>query len=198
MILWGETLSKPQMKISPWDLLSRVCRGRKTHHTGRINRAPCWAAAAIAPQQVCRIWASCLCQIPLLLPASCPILLAAGRGCPAPPPAPSSCVRAARSPTPPAHKDCSLWQRQRAAAWGWTVSMCQMLWAGAWECPWLSSQTVHRAFFRYCLAECQGVDVLTFFSFFSFFYSFSQGCKSKLQMPHYSGPPLVSGGLCWA
>lgn len=70
------------------------------------------------------------------------------------PRAPGSCARAARSRTPPAHKDCSLWQKQRLAAWAWTVSLCQMLWAGARECPWLSSQTLHRAFPTYCLAEC--------------------------------------------
>lgn len=101
MILWGETLGKPQIKISPCTLLSHVCSGRGTHPTGSINRAPCWAAAGIALQQVCRIWATCLWQIPVLLPASHPILLAAGGTAPLLPLAPAAVPRLQGAPLPP-------------------------------------------------------------------------------------------------
>lgn len=63
--------------------------------------------AGFGPRASVRSLCSCL-----------PLAHASGswRGCPLLPLAPGSCARAARSPTPPAQKDCSLWQRQSLAA----------------------------------------------------------------------------------
>lgn len=100
------------------------------------------------------------------------------------PRAPGSCARAARSRTPPAHKDCSLWQKQRLAAWAWTVSLCQMLWAGARECPGFPAKPCTEPFPRTALLSAR-VGVFLHSAFHT-----GMDCK-QLQMSHCSAPPLV-------
>lgn len=103
MILWGETLSKPQMKISQRDLLRWVYGGRETHCSGRINRAlvglqlaSCSSRwAGFGPRASIRPPCSCLPLAPSFwqLEGAAPLL--------SPPRAmPGSCARAARSPAP--------------------------------------------------------------------------------------------------
>lgn len=117
MILWGETLSH-RWKYLQWDLRSCMCRGRETHHLGRINGAPCWAAAGITPQQVCRIWATCLCQIPVLLPASCPCFWQL-EGLPRFSPWHPAAVRGLQGAPLPLHKRIALYGKGRA----WLLGM---------------------------------------------------------------------------
>lgn len=165
MVLWGETLSKPQMKTSQWNLLSWVYGGREIHRTGRINRALVGLQLASHPSR----WAG-FGHVPLPDPHAPARISPHPSGswwelppCSPPRAVPGSCVKAARNFRLCAQRSLFMGKAE-GSVWGWTITMCpEEFWAGEGERPQLSGKTNSQALpcqSRPCLADYEAVDVL--------------------------------------